>query len=52
MDYFSLLKSGDEEGFSYYFTHHYEVIALYAYSLTKNVHKAEELTEDAFVKLW
>ena len=50
--YFSHLTNGEEKGFDYFFQLHYVSVNVYAYSLTKNVHKAEDLTEDAFVKLW
>jgi RNA polymerase sigma-70 factor (ECF subfamily) len=46
------LKQGRKESFDYLYRQHNEAIYLFVYQLTGNRETAEEVTADAFVKLW
>jgi len=45
-------QSGDITGFNYFFDLHYPAVCHFATSLLKDQVAAEEITDDAFIKLW
>lgn len=45
-------QSGEINGFNYFFDLHYPAICYFATSLVKDQPAAEEITDDAFIKLW
>ena len=47
-----ILQNGDEDAIKLIFDKHYESLCLYAESLTKDRHTAEEIVEDIFIHLW
>jgi RNA polymerase sigma-70 factor (ECF subfamily) len=49
--YFQSFLRREEEGFTYFFNLYYETLAYFAFSIVKQKETAEDLTEEAFVKL-
>ncbi|MCW3108785.1 MAG: polymerase sigma-70 factor [Segetibacter sp.] len=45
-------QSGDITGFNYFFDLYYAAICYFAFSLLKDQAVAEEIADDAFIKLW
>jgi len=45
-------QSGDIRGFNYFFDLHYVAICYFSFSMLKDQPTAEEIADDAFVKLW
>ncbi len=45
-------QSGDITAFNYFFDLHYPAVCYFASSLLKDQSAAEEITDDAFIKLW
>jgi len=50
--YIHAFTSGDIKGFNYFFELHYRAICYFAASLLKDETAAEEIADDAFIKLW
>jgi RNA polymerase sigma-70 factor (ECF subfamily) len=50
--YFTLLKNGDEKGFTHFFNANYEALIRFAFTLLKDKEGAEDIVEDSFIKLW
>lgn len=46
------IQTGDIQGFNYFFELHYPAICYFATSLLKDENAAQEIADDAFVKLW
>jgi RNA polymerase sigma-70 factor (ECF subfamily) len=46
------LFSGNEKGLDFFFNHYYYPLVLYSNSLTNTYSVAQEITSEAFVKLW
>jgi RNA polymerase sigma-70 factor, ECF subfamily len=46
------LKSGDPDSFSDIFSVFYKDMVCFAYSFTHDLHAAEDIVQDTFVKLW
>jgi RNA polymerase sigma-70 factor (family 1) len=51
-DYFISFKEGEEQGFNYFFQQLYKPLLHFALSFLKQTESAEDVVEDAFVKLW
>lgn len=49
---FQAFKSGDINGFNYFFNLYYKRLCYFACSITKDEPVAEEIADDAFLKLW
>lgn len=49
---FQAFKSGDINGFNYFFNLYYKRLCYFAYNITKDEPVAEEIADDAFLKLW
>lgn len=49
---FQAFKSGDINGFNYFFNLYYKRLCYFACSITKDEPAAEEIADDAFLKLW
>jgi len=49
---FQAFKSGEISGFNYFFKLYYKPLCYFAYSITKDEPVAEEIADDAFLKLW
>lgn len=45
-------QRGEESGLNYFFHQYYLALTLFSYNLTANKESAEEIAEDAFLKLW
>lgn len=48
----TLLHAGEVEGFNHFFEQHYPALLFFTHRLLSNESEAEEVAEDAFVKLW
>jgi len=44
--------AGEEKGFNFFFREHYKGLTLFAYRITHHREAAEEIAEDALMKLW
>jgi RNA polymerase sigma-70 factor (family 1) len=47
-----LLKSGDEKAYSYLIDTYHHSLCVYANSLIKNIYSAEDIVQNAFIKVW
>ncbi len=50
--YVIAFQKGEERGLNYFFNLHFSALCYFAFSLLKDQPAAEEITDDAFVKLW
>lgn len=51
-DYFNLFKKGNQKGIEYLFELYYPELVSYSFSITKNMHAAEDLACGVFIPLW
>ncbi len=47
-----LLKSGDEKAYTYLIETYHHSLCVYANSLIKNIYSAEDIVQNAFIKVW
>ncbi|RKR08946.1 RNA polymerase sigma-70 factor (ECF subfamily) [Flavobacterium sp. 90] len=46
------LKNGDEKAYAYLIDTYHHMLCVYANSLIKNIYNAEDIVQNAFLKLW
>jgi RNA polymerase sigma-70 factor (family 1) len=51
-DLLGLVALGDEYAFSMLFNHYYKPLGNFALNITKSLETAEEIVQDAFIRLW
>lgn len=50
--YIEAFQNGEEKGFNFFFRLHYKALCLYSFRITGNQEVAEEMVQDAFIRLW
>lgn len=52
VDYVLLLRRGEEKAFNFFFHLHYAALTLFCFRIIKDKEAAEEIVQDAYLKLW